>query len=129
MKKVLSLLMMVCVLVLCGCSCSKEGEYEFEYFVLEDKKYTCTDRQEIDPTTGPICSAYEDIEIFLSKDGKMTTTLDDVIVEESFYKIEGGKFFVSLADKQSDNNYTERGTYKRGKLTIIIDNLKVVFEK
>lgn len=129
MKKILSLLMIACVVVLTGCSCSKEGEYEFEYFVLEDKRYTCTDKQEVDPTTGPICAIYDDMEIFLSKDGKMSTKVDDVVVSEAWYKIEDGKLLVSLANKKSDDNYIERGTYKRGKITLKIDDLKVVFEK
>lgn len=129
MKKILSLLMVAFVIVLSGCSCSKEGEYEFEYFVLEGKRYTCTDRQEADLTTGPICAIYDDMEIFLSKDGKMTRMVDDVVVEEAWYKIDDGKFFVSLANKKTDDNYIERGTYKRGKLTLKIDDLKVVFEK
>ena len=88
MKRLLSVLMIACVVVLSGCSCSKEGEYEFEYFVLEGDRYSCTDMQEVDSTTGPICAIYDDMEIFLSKDGKMTKMVDDVVIETAWYKIE-----------------------------------------
>ena len=129
MKKILSFIMIVCAVVISGCSCSKEGEYEFEYFVLNDKKYTCTDAQERDPITGPVCAVYDDMEIFLSKDGKMTKTVDDIVTEEAWYKIKDGKFLVSLADKKTDDTYVERGKYKMGRLSIILDEVKVVFEK
>lgn len=133
MKKLFSLLLMIGLLIISGCSCTKIGEYEFEKLIImvgdEEKMFTCSDLDERNPLVAPYCLIYDDMEIKLTKNGKMITEYDDQIANESWYKIKDGNFLVNDANDKEEGSFTKRGIYKRGKIILQLDDVKVIFEK
>lgn len=130
MKKLISLLSLIGVLVVSGCSCSKTGEYEFESITLKvgetEKTYKCNDLDERSPDVMDLCNDYDDIDLILTKNGKLITQIEDDEVSQDFYKIEDGKLYVR---KTESDEYKEFGKYKRGRITIEKNGVKIVFKK
>lgn len=131
MKKVLSALVLFLVIVVSGCSCVRTGEYEFESLIVtvgnENKAYSC---EEIEKTNNPLivntCSIYEEMELQLTKDDKMITRVEDIVVSEVWYKIEDGILYTKLTE---NGEYDEYATYEKGKIIIDLVEAKVIFEK